>query len=140
MRATLRPRRAALAACATLAVSALPSACGAGSDAGAANVTHTIVAFSQATGSGACAYLTTDALEAVYLGGVHEPGASRARAMAACHARSASFTGAPAVVSHIWFPAPHEAKAYAHRPGSSKSYTVTLRQNGGVWRINKIAH
>ncbi len=121
------------------ALAALAAGCGGASKTTQSQVASTIVAFSEASGTHACDYLTTLALNELFLGGPHR--GDHAQALAACRRASASLTGAPAVVTRIWYPKAHEAKAFAHQPGTRKGYTVTLRQQpGGPWMINRVQH
>jgi hypothetical protein len=132
--------RTACVIAAALALAAGLSACGPGSAADVSRIRHVITAFSESSGPDACGYLTTGALNELYLGDGHATRDRRA-SLAACAAKARNFKGATVQISRIWFP--HDsrtASAFAHAPGGSPRWELFLHKVGDQWQIAHIQH
>jgi hypothetical protein len=138
MPSKLRRRAACLVA--VLGCGAALSACGPGTAADVGSIRHVITSFSEASDASACQYLTTGALEELYLGNGHAT-RDRGRALAACAAKSRSFKGEPVEIGRIWFPQDSRtASAFAHAPGGHPRWQLYLHKVDGRWQIAHIQH
>jgi hypothetical protein len=136
----VRAMRSRLAVAAALALSAALAACGPGTTGDVTSIRHVITAFSASSGPNACNYLTTGALNELYLANGHAT-QDRAKSLAACAAKARYFKGAPVQIGRIWFP--HDsrtASAFAHAPGGSPRWQLFLHKVGNDWQIAHIQH
>lgn len=123
-----------------LAFAATLSACGPGTAADVAQIRQVITGFSNAAGPSACDYLTTGALNELFMGNGHVT-TDRRRALAACAAESRAFKGARVVISRVWFPQDaRTASAFAHAPAGTPRWQLFLHKVGAQWQIAHIQH